>query len=298
MFFCCKSGSHVAVPGPPLFELCHSWHARSIEIPCAPCSGSVGESYEDDGERANAKLELVDMARWIEALEASMNPMGNPGSYSASTLFSSVLLFSLMRHEHSVEAAIPHVARVIFPTVPLAELHHMVRHSFPRGATLLRAGVILDCSYTLWVRKNLGNSLLRYAMGDSSPQCGREWFMQTHTLIECDQVIPCCQAANQLARCHPERSDHEEAEMVDVESYGLLRSLLAKSIQEHRPPPLALGATKTAVEDKADALLFSAALECTSRSDLRTRLSTYISWTLSLSLTTLLLLVVVIVTRY
>jgi len=236
----------------------------------------------DEDESRALRMDILDTISFLERGQRCLETKTSGHvQYPSQTLISAACLGNLLGSNEHVCNVVPLSLQVALPGVDLSNL--LRNASFPKASTIGRAGSALDFAFLLECRERWCNvPCLHYAWADSSPQCGREWFMLMHTSVCMDAVVNACNAANMLTRCRPDLSDHFEAEDADVEQQPRLHTVLLDAIHTHKCIPVALGSGKVSVEDKTSCLLHAMSLECSSRVGLRCHLDNVVSWTTDL----------------
>ena len=258
----------------------------------APQLMQLQQANELDGDLScatgNLQLELAEMLRFFEKLEiavdASMRCPPQVQEYRSPVLLSAVLLLSSLKSERRLAEVVELVSSAAFPA-PLVDesvFAQLMRGSFPAGATVLRAGMVVTFAFILYIRSLAAEKRwYRYITADSSPQCGRNWLLSLQTWLEQGNAVRAWEAVQRLVLGHPEKADMLEAQpqSLDLQDRRELELFLQSALIRHVGVPVALGGGRASVQDKVAAFLHSEAMESHSRDALLERMNEVVSWT-------------------
>ena len=116
----------------------------------------------------------------------------------------------------------------------------------------------------------------RWALGDSSPQAGRDWFQCKETIVKNSDLLKVAHAIDTLT------SDYEAAAAGDRFAVADMRphnNTLATCIKQHMKAPMAKGQGCSSVEHLASCFVQSCYLEVDNLDELHRVLREYVSFT-------------------
>ena len=215
--------------------------------------------------------------RWMDEIARRMT-LGNRYSrdrFSEAELVNALLLAHRVRDRQYMDDVLVESIALALPGF-LGNPREMLarRRVVPSKAALIGHTISLDAALMLVHQAEAMDACPRYGWADSSPQCGRDWFISKHVLVRPGKVVAAARAANALVLLRPGMPagtladlDAARAAAGGALDRNALLQTVGSCIQLRVHPPMALGSGRSAAEHKASALLQALLLDVGSRVD-------------------------------
>jgi hypothetical protein len=222
---------------------------------------------------------IEDLVGWLDAyVDDIACPSNNIGvrsrgrygfSYKAEALIRCIILSSMITDNSSFELVLRHALQLSVPAAAIDQCLAALQH-VPKKATLSKHALQLDAAFCLFWQQEW-QAILRpvnktrhpcvFFSADSSPQFGRDWFLQEATIVR--DVEAAAALLDQLRKMLPRRAATEAewntwaASMPKHEqhTFAALSARLADAVQKHVLLPTCLASRHGAAANKMHNML-------------------------------------------
>ena len=212
--------------------------------------------------------------------------------FSAEALIRMLKISTLVTNNDKLGALLSQALAFVLPAPLLAVAEEQMKHAkVPSATTVSRSQRILDASYCMewrrrWSMLYAQESSGWYMMGDSSPQCGQDWFLQFVRIAE--DAVAIYRAKTALVLAHSSSSsrtwDEWAAWLLDRTplELGALRQhtrALNSAVSTHWLIPTACGSKRGSALHKVHNMIHALYADCGSWSSVEKFLKSLISYT-------------------